>query len=80
MKASNRLRLIVTKEGRAPSFLAQPGRHDHLELVEIESGEVVLYWDLEPREASRAARAMREDLIRMEDDDFLAKWGADQAG
>lgn len=56
-------------------------RRDYVEVVELASGEVVLFWDLAPREASRRARALREDLNRLQDDEFLERWGeVDRAG
>ena len=39
MRARDAFRLIVTRGGWAPALLADPGRVDHLEVVEIESGE-----------------------------------------
>ncbi|MCW3025880.1 MAG: hypothetical protein JWM29_1312, partial [Solirubrobacterales bacterium] len=45
MKANRAYRLIVTRAGRAPALLADPGRIDHIEVVEIDSGEVILFWD-----------------------------------
>ena len=45
VKADRAYRLIVTRGGRAPALLADPTRVDHIEVVEIDSGEVVLFWD-----------------------------------
>jgi hypothetical protein len=74
MTARQAYRLIVTRGGRVPAFLADSGRVDHVEVVEIESGEVVLYWDCEPGQASRMARALRRDLAQLEDEEFIALW------
>ena len=52
MKAGRAYRLIVTRGGRAPALLADPARVDHIEVVEIDSGEVVLFWDRPPQAAS----------------------------
>ena len=52
---------------------------DHVELVEIASGEVVLYWDLAPGRASRLARALRADLARLEAEPFIARWSEPRA-
>jgi hypothetical protein len=57
--------------------LASPDRLDHVEIVDVSSGEVVLFWDCGPREASRLARALRTDLAGREAEDFLAHWSAD---
>ena len=77
MRANRALRLIVTRGGRAPALLADPTRPDHIEIVEIDSGEVVLFWDCAPRAASRRAHALREDLNRMELEEFLERWSAE---
>ncbi|HWH11112.1 MAG TPA: hypothetical protein VG165_08285 [Solirubrobacteraceae bacterium] len=74
MTARQAYRLIVTRGGRMPSFLADSGRVDHIEVVEIDSGEVVLYWDCEPGQATRMARALRRDLAQLDGADFIALW------
>ena len=74
MRAKDAYRLIVTRGGRAPALLADVGRVDHIELVEIDSGEVVLFWDLPPHEASRRARSLREELAQLDAAEFLARW------
>jgi len=74
MKANRAYRLIVTRGGRAPALLADVTRVDHIEVVEIDSGEVVLFWDRPPQGASRLARALRADLSQLEAEEFLARW------
>jgi hypothetical protein len=74
VKAKAAYRLIVTRGGRAPALLADVERVDHIELVEIDSGEVVLLWDLPPHEASRRARVLREELAQLDAEEFLARW------
>jgi hypothetical protein len=74
MRAKDAYRLIVTRGGRAPALLADVERVDHIELVEIDSGEVVLFWDLPPHEAPRRARALREELAQLDAAEFLARW------
>ncbi len=74
MRANRAYRLIVTRGGPAPALLASPRRIDHVEVVEIDSGEVVMFWDLAPPEASRLARALRTDLAQLEDQEFIARW------
>jgi hypothetical protein len=67
--------------GVAPALLADPGRVDHVEVVEVDSGEVVLFWDLTPTEARRVVRALREDLSGLDAEDFIGAWSvADQDG
>ena len=74
MKANHAYRLIVTRAGRAPAVLADPGRIDHVEVVEIDSGEVILFWDRPAQAASKLARALRADLAQLEAEEFLARW------
>ena len=74
MRAKDAYRLILTRSGRAPALLADAERVDHIELVEIADGEVVLFWDLPPQEASRRARVLREELTQLDADEFLARW------
>jgi hypothetical protein len=74
VKAKAAYRLILTRGGRAPALLADAERVDHIELVEIADGEVVLFWDLPPQEASRRARALREELSQLDAEEFLARW------
>jgi len=75
MRATHAYRLILTRGGLAPALLADPGRIDHVEVVEIDSGEVVLFWDRPPQAASQLARAMRADLAQLEAEEFIARWG-----
>jgi hypothetical protein len=58
-----------------PALLADPDRVDHVEVVEVDSGEVVLFWDCPPQLAARRARALRTDLAQLEDGEFIARWG-----
>ena len=74
MSARNAYRLIVRRGGLAPALLADPERVDHVEVVEVESGEAVLFWDLAPQAASKVARELREDLSRMSGEEFIARW------
>jgi hypothetical protein len=74
VKANRAYRLIVTRAGRAPALLADPGRIDHVEVVEIDSGEVILFWDRPAHGASKLARALRADLAQLEAEEFLARW------
>ena len=74
MKANRAYRLIFTRAGRAPAVLADATRVDHVEVVEIDSGEVILFWDRPAQAASRLARALRADLSQLEAEEFLARW------
>ena len=74
MRAKDAYRLIVTRGGRTPALIAGNERVDHIEIVEIEAGEVVLFWDRPPHSASKLARAVRVDLGQLEAEEFLARW------
>ncbi len=76
MKANRAYRLILRRGGRTPALLADPGRMDHVEVVEIDSGEVVLFWDLPPQTASRLARALRVDLAALEAQELLERYSS----
>jgi hypothetical protein len=80
VRARSRYRLIVTKGGRGPVWLSDPGRRDRIEVVGVEEGEVVFFWELPPRPAARLVRALREDLAALEADEFLAAWREAAAG
>jgi hypothetical protein len=67
------------RRGNAPAVLAAPDRIDHVEIVEIDSGEVVLLWDLTPADAKRVVRRLREDLANLQADEFIAAWRAADA-
>ncbi len=74
MKANREYELSVRKAGRGPALLRGPGQADHVEVIEIASGEVALFWDTGPAQTGRLARALRTDLAQLESAEFLAKW------
>jgi hypothetical protein len=74
VRAKHAYRLIVTRGGLVPALLADPGRLDHIEVVEIDSGEAVLLWDRPPQAAAKLARELRADLAQLDARDFLARW------
>jgi hypothetical protein len=81
MRANRAYELIVRRGSRAPALLADPGRSDTVEVVEIASGEVVLFWDTLPSLTGRLVRALKADLAQLEADAFLARWQQyEQAG
>ena len=79
MKANRAYRLIVTRAGRAPALLADAERIDHIEIVDIEAGEVVLFWDRPAQAASRMARTLRAELAQLEAEEFIARWSTVEA-
>ncbi|MEA2255223.1 MAG: hypothetical protein QOI62_99 [Solirubrobacteraceae bacterium] len=76
MRAKARYRLIVRRGGHAPAALAAPERVDHVEIVDVDDGEVVLYWDLLPRDAKRVVAMVRADLQELEAREFFERWAS----
>ena len=74
MKANRAYELIVTRGGLGPALIAAPERHDRIEVVSIDDGEVVLFWELGARDASRHLRELRRDLAGLEAEEFLDRW------
>jgi hypothetical protein len=66
----------VRRGGRSPSLLADTHRVDHVEIVDLDSGEVALFWDRSPRDATLLARYLRADLAQLEAAEFLDRWRA----
>ena len=75
MRANRSYRLLHTRAGRRPASL-DPTRIDHLEVVDIASGEVVLFWDLPAGEAAKYARRLREDLSTLDHAEFVDRWAS----
>ncbi len=73
MRANRSYRLLHTRSSRRPASL-DPSRMDHLEVVEVASGEVVLFWDLPAPDAARRARRLREELASLEVEEFIDRW------
>ena len=74
MKANRAYEILVRRGGRGPALLRSSGAADHVEIVEIDSGEVVLFWDTTPAQTGRLSRALKGDLAQLEADEFLARW------
>jgi hypothetical protein len=78
MRANRAFELIAAREGLEPAFLAARDRLDRIEVVSIDDGEVVLFWALPAKKASRLLRELRTDLAQLGADEFVSKWdGAD---
>jgi hypothetical protein len=78
VRANRAYHLIVSRESLEPAFLADAGRLDRIEVVSIDDGEVVLFWELPPKEAARLLRALRTDLAQLGAEAFIDAWeGAD---
>ena len=81
MRANRAYELIVSRGGREPAFLADKRRFDRIEVVSIDDGEAVLFWDLPAKQATKVIKALRADLIQLEASDFISRWeGADVEG
>ena len=76
MSAARGFEVKVTRAGLAPGRLASPSRFDLVEVISLEDMEVVLFWDVPARDTSRMEAALREELGRMGEDEFLARWSA----
>lgn len=74
MRANRAYELTVRRGSRAPALFARAGTLDHVEIVEVASGEVVLFWDTAAGQTGRLARALRADLSQLEAHEFLARW------
>ena len=74
MKANRAYELVVRRGGRGPAILAGPERVDTIEVVELDTAEVALFWELAPNDARRVVRALRADLAQLSADDFMARW------
>lgn len=74
MRANRAFELIHSRGGLGPAFLAPASRADRIELVAIDDGEVVLFWELPAKRAARLLRDLRTDLATLDADTFLARW------
>jgi hypothetical protein len=74
VRANRAYEMLVRRGSRLPAVLASPDRPDHVEVVEIDSGEVVLFWDTAPSQTGKLARALRRDLAQLDADAFVARW------
>jgi hypothetical protein len=76
VRANRAYRLIHTKGSRAPAFLAGPERMDQVEVVSIDDGEIVLFWDVSGAEAGGFVRALRADLSQLDAQAFIDRWSS----
>jgi hypothetical protein len=78
MRANRAFDLTVSRGGREPAFLADPARLDRIEVVSIDDGELMLYWELPAKEAAGLLKRLRADLVSLDAEEFIAIWdGAD---
>jgi hypothetical protein len=74
MRANRAFHLIVSRERLEPAFMARPERQDRIEVVSIDDGEVVMFWELPAKPAAKLAKALRTDLASLDAEDFIARW------
>ena len=74
MKANREYELPCAAADAGRRCWPAPTRVDHVEVVEIATGEVALFWDTRPSQTRRLARGLRADLAQLEADAFIAKW------
>jgi hypothetical protein len=74
MRANRAYELIVSRGGREPAFLSDPNRTDRIEVVSIADGEVMLYWDVNVKQASKLLKLLRTDLVSLDAEEFFDKW------
>jgi hypothetical protein len=80
MRANRVFHLTVSRDGREPAFIADRRRLDRIEVISIDDGELLLYWELPAQEASRLVKRLRADLSGLEAEEFIALWeGADES-
>ena len=74
MKANRAFELKVHRAGRGPALLRSAADVDHIEVLEIDTGEIALFWDTSPSQTGRLARALKADLAQLDAQEFLARW------
>jgi hypothetical protein len=74
MRANRAYQLIVSRGGREPAFLSDPDRTDRIEVVSVAEGEVILYWNVPPKDASKLLKLLRADLVSLDAEEFFDKW------
>jgi hypothetical protein len=71
---ANRAYYLIVHRSHQPRFLSDPGRLDRIEVVSVDDGEVVLYWNVPPKQASRLLKQLRSDLINLDAEEFFDTW------
>ncbi|CAA9487905.1 MAG: hypothetical protein AVDCRST_MAG53-1121 [uncultured Solirubrobacteraceae bacterium] len=79
MSAGRELSVVHRRASRLPVFLQPEPGVDQVEVTEVASGEVVLFWDVPSEEAKRFVRALRADLAALDTEELLDRWGAIEA-
>lgn len=74
MKANRAFHLIVSRENPQPAFIADPHRLDRIEVVSVDDGEVVLFWEIPVKDAARLLKSLRTDLAQLDAAAFMDRW------
>lgn len=74
MKANRAYHLIVSRGERGPAFMSDPNRLDRVEIVSVDDGEVVLFWDVPPKQRSKLVKLLRTDLVNLDAEEFFETW------
>jgi hypothetical protein len=74
VKANRAYELIVSRDTSQPAFLADEDSKDRIEVIAIDDGEVVLFWDVTVRGAGQLLRSLRSDLAQLSAEAFIARW------
>ena len=45
-----------------------------VEVLEVATGEIALFWDVRPDQTRRLAKALRADLAQLDAEAFLDRW------
>ncbi len=80
MKANRAFELTVSRGGLEPAFLADRGRLDRVEVVSVDDGEVMLFWELPARQAAKLIKQLRSDLVARDAADFIETWEGRDVG
>ena len=76
MRSNRELRVVHAKGPGGLASFGDRDRIDQVEVVEIASGESVLFWDVRAGDLKPMMRALRADLAQLDTDSFLERWGA----
>lgn len=74
MRANRAYHLIHTRGSLRPALIAGDERLDLIEVVSVDDGETVLFWELPARTAGRLLRSLRTDLASLDASAFIARW------
>ena len=74
MKANRAYRLNHGRGG--PRLFADADAVDTVEIVDIASNEIVLFWDVPTRDARHFVGTLRRELAGADAEDFIARWSA----